>query len=87
MSYDGTNACPACHHRAVGTPWGEITQREHLNNADVLGLGEECLKEYYEIHYDKGFLVFDFKGADCRDCDYEIPAFKMTYPIPEPETT
>lgn len=86
MSADGHNICPAYYHRATDVPFGEITQVEHLNEGeDVLDTSpEESLAEYFEHYIDKGHLVFKYHGAQCRACDYEIPAFTLRQPIPEP---
>lgn len=82
MGRDGSNACPACYHRVTGTPLAEITQFEHLNHADAVGLDEEALYEYFETYINKGHLVFAYKGAEC-DCGYTIPPFTIRHPIPE----
>lgn len=82
MSADGYNACPACYHRATGVPLIEITQRDHLNKADEVGVDETSLREYYEVYLDQGFVVFEFHGAACPDCNYNIPAFTLRHELP-----
>lgn len=83
MSADSRNACPACYHRATGVPWGEITQVNHLNKVDAPG--EIALKEYHENYISGGDVVFEYHGAECGDCGYEIPSFALRYPMPVPE--
>lgn len=82
MSADSHNACPACYQRNYGTPWNEITQRNHLNH--VPGPAEESLREYHELYIDEGDLVFEYRGGECEDCGYEIPPLTLRHPIPEP---
>ena len=81
MSADSTNACPACYHRATGTPWGEITQLEHLNEVEE---GDDALREYHETYISQGAVVFEYHGAQCETCGYSIPEFTLTHQIPEP---
>lgn len=81
MSADSHNACPNCYHLATGVPIAEITQVGHLNKADKAGVDEEDLAEYHENYIDKGHVVFEYHGAKCDTCGYQIPAFIIKHPL------
>ena len=81
MSADSRNTCPACYSRITGVPIDEITQLHHLNNANDIGLDDQ-LREYHENYIDKGYIVFEYHEAECRDCGYRIPEFTLKHPIP-----
>lgn len=83
MSADGTNACPSCYQQATGTPIAEITQADHLNSADIVGIADDGLWEYFENYIDRGHVVFEYQGGYCDTCGYDIPPFTIRHPIPE----
>lgn len=80
MSADSTNACPACYARAHNMALEEVTQLDHLNEVEE---DPGALREYHENYIDRGHVVFEYKGAGCHVCDYQIPAFTLRHPIPE----
>lgn len=73
--------CPACYSEATGRPIEELTV-DDLNDAEEMDVSDEGMGEYYEVYIDKGHVVLEYHGVDCRNCDYDIPAFTYRHQIP-----
>lgn len=80
MSANRYSVCPKCKKQGSAAReelkelYGKISAEEYsakLSALDVDGDSEECLREDWEIYWEKDMLVFSY-GCSCEKCDFTM---------------